>query len=262
MLKAHFRLRDSLLTASVSALLTLPAGADESVYLHVIPVISPDVPSANDSPPSVILEVKDSSAILAEIPSAEVQSETRVLINLARFSEVSDPPEEAHLRPSFLVDYDEPDVEKLSRQLATELGSEPSLEELTHFTWQAIPDKTLGRGWDLASRVATHGEGDCTEHAVLLAALARAAGHPARVVVGTAVVDFGNRYEAYGHAWAEIYDGRQWQRADATEINKDLPVYYLPQHRVRNEGPGYALALMGSLQSTHPRTVEIVQAKP
>ncbi len=262
MLKVRFQLRNSLLTASVSALLTLPTAADESVYLHVIPVIAPELPSATDSPPSVILEVKNSSAILAEIPSAEVQSETRVLINLAQSPEVSEAPEEAHLHSSFLVDYDEPDVEALSRRLATELGSDPSLEELTHFTWQAIPNKTLGRGWDLASRIATHGEGDCTEHAVLLTALARAAGHPARVVVGTAVVDFGDRYEAYGHAWAEIYDGRHWQRADATEINKDLPVYYLPQHRVKNEGPGYALALMGSLQSTHPKTVEIVHATP
>jgi hypothetical protein len=52
--------------------------------------------------------------------------------------------------------------------------------------------------------------GDCNEHAVLLAALARAAGIPARVVAGAVYADDGFYY----HAWNELWLG-DWVSADA-----------------------------------------------
>ncbi len=51
--------------------------------------------------------------------------------------------------------------------------------------------------------------GDCNEHAALMAALARAAGLPARVVVGVVYVDRGFFY----HAWNEVWVGR-WVSLD------------------------------------------------
>lgn len=59
--------------------------------------------------------------------------------------------------------------------------------------------------------------GDCTEYAVLLAAGARAAGIPARVVAGLA---YGSRFvdvpHAFGpHAWVQAWDGRRWVSFDA-----------------------------------------------
>ena len=81
-------------------------------------------------------------------------------------------------------------------------------------TSEAIPDKSMGRAWDTASRVASHGAGDCTEHAVLLAALARSFEIPARVVVGTVILEHEGEWQAYRHAWTEIFDGARWQLAD------------------------------------------------
>ena len=52
--------------------------------------------------------------------------------------------------------------------------------------------------------------GDCNEHAVLLAALARAAGIPARVEAGLVYMD--GRF--YYHAWNSLYLG-EWITADA-----------------------------------------------
>jgi transglutaminase-like putative cysteine protease len=52
--------------------------------------------------------------------------------------------------------------------------------------------------------------GDCNEHAVLLTALARAAGVPARVVAGAVYLDDGFYY----HAWTEMWLGT-WVSADA-----------------------------------------------
>ena len=55
--------------------------------------------------------------------------------------------------------------------------------------------------------------GDCGEHAVLLVALARAAGLPAREVVGLV---YGESLGAFAyHAWAEVWLGR-WVALDPT----------------------------------------------
>ncbi len=61
-----------------------------------------------------------------------------------------------------------------------------------------------------AREVLTSRRGDCNEHAVLLAALARAAGIPARVVAGAVYANDGFYY----HAWNELWVGA-WVSADA-----------------------------------------------
>jgi transglutaminase-like putative cysteine protease len=61
-----------------------------------------------------------------------------------------------------------------------------------------------------AREVLARRRGDCNEHAVLLAALARAAGIPARVVAGAVYANDGFYY----HAWTELWLGR-WVSADA-----------------------------------------------
>lgn len=53
--------------------------------------------------------------------------------------------------------------------------------------------------------------GDCNEHAVLFAALARAVGLPARVVAGVVYADGAFLY----HAWDEVWIGSGWLSVDA-----------------------------------------------
>jgi hypothetical protein len=60
-----------------------------------------------------------------------------------------------------------------------------------------------------ALQVLEAGEGDCNEHAVLLAAMARAAGVPARMVAGVVYLDRSFLY----HAWCEMWLGR-WVSVD------------------------------------------------
>ena len=60
-----------------------------------------------------------------------------------------------------------------------------------------------------ALQVLDMGEGDCNEHAVLLAALARAAGIPTRVVAGAVYLEGAFLY----HAWCEVWLG-QWVPID------------------------------------------------
>jgi len=65
-----------------------------------------------------------------------------------------------------------------------------------------------------ASEVARSREGDCTEHAVLLAALCRARGIPARVAMGLVHSEAAGGF-AY-HMWTECWLGGRWMPLDAT----------------------------------------------
>lgn len=86
-----------------------------------------------------------------------------------------------------------------------------------------INRKSLDVGFATASEVARTREGDCTEHAVLLAAMLRAAGIPSRVVSGLIYVDeFVGQKGVFGfHMWTQALlpgpDGEGvWVDLDAT----------------------------------------------
>ncbi len=78
-----------------------------------------------------------------------------------------------------------------------------------------ITRKDLSRGMGTALDALRDGSGDCTEHAVLVAALARASGMPARVVAGLAYVkDWPGVGDTFGyHMWTEVWVG-QWLPLD------------------------------------------------
>jgi hypothetical protein len=169
--------------------------------------------------------------------------------------------EARHRASSFVVDWDQPALGPLRAALLEEHGASPSLEALRQLSGSAIPDKTMARGWDLASVVARNGAGDCTEHAVLLTALARSVGRPARVVVGVLLADPGDGVAAFGHAWAEIHDGSAWRRVDATPVADRGHVRYLPLFALDDEGPGYAMALAAATQALWVREIEVLESR-
>jgi hypothetical protein len=75
--------------------------------------------------------------------------------------------------------------------------------------------KSYSDNADTALQVLDHKAGDCTEHALLFVALARALGIPAREVGGVAYVSEPKPLFGW-HAWAEIHDGHQWVSIDPT----------------------------------------------
>lgn len=152
-----------------------------------------------------------------------------------------------YLRSStFVIDYDEQSMLDLLNEFQTDYGGSVAAEDMVKFVFEHIADKTYARSFDFASRVASSGAGDCTEHAVLLAALARANGLYARVIFGTLILDLDSGLAAYGHAWTEIHDGSRWQIRDATVPAGDSTaprMRYLPVSILTNEGPGYSIGM-------------------
>ena len=80
-----------------------------------------------------------------------------------------------------------------------------------------IRTKDLSVGYASALETVRTRSGDCTEHALLLAALARADGIPARVLTGFAYVNqFGSEQRVFvPHAWTQAYVDGRWQSFDA-----------------------------------------------
>jgi len=85
------------------------------------------------------------------------------------------------------------------------------LERRVH---EAISVKDYARAFSSAVEALESRQGDCTEHAVLLAALARAVGLPARVAVGLLYVETDNTMGF--HMWTEIFIDGKWIPMDAT----------------------------------------------
>ncbi len=85
---------------------------------------------------------------------------------------------------------------------------------LEKFVHEAVKLKNFSQAFATAAEVARNPEGDCTEHAVLLAALARSRGIPARVAIGL-VYQPATQSFAY-HMWNELWVGDHWLPLDST----------------------------------------------
>ena len=249
-------------SSTALALLAALAGAAsaEALYLSVIPTEVPAGVSVEPSLPlRIALHVPDPRgyASLLGLPAEAVRGDrVETLLRGPLSLPTGDPA--ALLGSTFLVDHAEPAVMALRTELVARHGAAPSLDELVVFVSRAIEHKDLGRGWDVASRVATTRAGDCTEHAVLLAALARSVGRPARVVIGAAVVAHEGRVATLGHAWAELHDGERWHVADAALADGVKPLAYLPFGVLDDEGPGHMLAVATFGATTWVRRVDLL----
>ena len=77
-----------------------------------------------------------------------------------------------------------------------------------------VHSKNFSQAISSASDVVRSQEGDCTEHAVLLAALCRAKGIPARVAIG--LVYYGPVQGFAYHMWNEVWIADGWVPIDST----------------------------------------------
>jgi hypothetical protein len=132
-------------------------------------------------------EGKDKAVLKALEPTRYLQSDNEKVIELARSAVggTKDAAEAARKIEAFVADY--------------------------------IENRSLSVGYASAVEVAASRQGDCSEFAVLTAAMCRAVGIPAQVVAGVAYVDdfMGNRGFG-GHAWTQAYIGGRWVGLDAS----------------------------------------------
>jgi hypothetical protein len=91
-------------------------------------------------------------------------------------------------------------------------GAWESARRIERYVFDTMEEVGFGSAFASAVEVLQHRSGDCSEHAVLAAAMARAVGVPSRVVSGLVHVD--GRF-AY-HMWFEVWVGGSWYALDPT----------------------------------------------
>lgn len=151
----------------------------------------------------------------------------------SRWSEAIRPGEEVgpsaeDLAPSGLLQSDDRRV----RALALAAAPSPSADTrqtalaLSEFVFQQMkPNTHYAQAIATAADTASTLEGDCTEHAMLLAAMCRAQRIPARVAIG--LVYYPSEQGFAYHMWTEAWIGDRWLPLDATRAGGAVSAAYL-----------------------------------
>jgi hypothetical protein len=133
----------------------------------------------------------------------------------------------AFISRSQLIDGSDPAVRAILEKALPKDRSYPPRERaevLRKATDRALPNKNLASAFASAAEAAKSRGGDCSEHAVLLAALLREAGIPARVAAGLVYADrFAGEKNVWAwHVWTQALvpmeggGGLEWVDYDAT----------------------------------------------
>ena len=253
--------------ASLTALTWRPAQAGgPPVLLHEIEVVTSGTVGERLEGVRVEMEIHPDAD---ERPNAllERRGASRVepgkwLLDTRAYPGGTDAVKPAHTGASFVVDFRDSAVTRASHQVANAKGGAAETpERLRQFVREYISSKNLARGYDSASVVATRREGDCTEHSVLLAALARLRHLPARVVHGIVIMRVGEEWRAFGHAWVEVHHRKRWAVLDSA-LESSPAIAYVPLSVLEDEGPGRALSMMGQVGPNDVLRIRLTAPEP
>lgn len=184
-----------------------------------------------------VLSIADDAGALKDLPAGPAQRveprpDGSVLVTVDAAGGLlppdKDAPGDEYLAESMMLPSDDPIVRQLAERAAGSIpATEPGrrAESMRRFVYSHIKQKDLGVGFASAAEVARTKAGDCTEHAVLLAAMLRAQQIPARVVSGLIYAEqFEGARDIFGyHMWTQAWvkadgvsGGGRWVDLDAT----------------------------------------------
>ena len=133
---------------------------------------------------------------------------------------------EEYLKSGPYIITDSPKVKEVAQKLSE--GETDALKlalKAERWVYDNITNKNLGVDFANAVQVLETGSGDCTEHSVLLASILRAAGIPAKVVVGLVYTNTPENAFVY-HMWVKAFVGR-WENLDPSFPYKNFTPLHL-----------------------------------
>ncbi|GIX01517.1 MAG: hypothetical protein KatS3mg112_0454 [Thermogutta sp.] len=128
------------------------------------------------------------------------------------------------IEPNLWIQSDASQIRAIARSIAEDAKGPAALAVgLERYVFQTVKNRDYNQAFLSALDVLRSQEGDCTEHAVLLAALARASKIPSRVAVGLVY----HRDAFYYHMWTELLINGCWIGFDATRGNGGIDAGYI-----------------------------------
>jgi len=126
-------------------------------------------------------------------------------------------PTKEYLQSNTVIQSDDDLVRRIANAIAGDKADPWSIAtELEQYVNGYITEANFTQAFDTAAEVAVNRNGDCTEHAVLLAALCRAQKIPARVAIGLIYLPSGQNGVFAYHMWTEVWIKDRWIPLDAT----------------------------------------------
>ncbi len=173
---------------------------------------------ANDVDPFGLISPRSNQTLHSiTARSAEVTVyQIRPTSSLAKEIEL-DPPTDACRTASTVIQSDDPLIERLAIDLVGQSQQPVEIAaKLTRGVFERISKKNFSRAFASAREVAQALEGDCTEHSVLLVALLRNRGIPARIASGLVYTNSQPQPSMAYHMWVEAWLNQRWLPLDAT----------------------------------------------
>ncbi|HDP35705.1 MAG TPA: transglutaminase domain-containing protein, partial [Candidatus Hydrogenedentes bacterium] len=197
-----------------------PLQADESANMIRSLSITPTGATPNPDADMLRLRITSEDPALLPPEDARQRRDGNIFVitrqdphDASRSEPLSDEESAACLTSDLFIQADHPRITETADDITD--GAETSWDKavrLYSWVYENI-EKEFVLSVPSALDVLEQRKGDCNEHAVLFAALARAAGVPTRVVIGLA---WSRKMQAFGyHAWVEVYAG-QWIAMDPT----------------------------------------------
>ncbi len=176
------------------------------------------------------------------------------------------------IQPTRFLQSDHEEIVALARKAVGDAkDAAEAARRIESFVARYISNKSLSVGYASAAEVLESRQGDCSEFAVLTAALCRAVGIPAQVAVGIAYVEgFGGMEGFGGHAWTQAYLGADARGRDGKWIGLDAAFKgsgrggYDPGHialAVGNGEPGDFFNIASALGQFTIEKLEVQRAK-
>lgn len=222
------------------------------------------------------LRLKDKSVAMPKMPTTDMQTPSDAPSNgvtlvvqrldhaaLAKAPATTYGPEMApYLSPNPVINSDDPAVQAMAKEARGDAKTPYQIaDNLRKYVTDVIKEKNLNVGFATASEVCRNKEGDCSEHAVLLAALGRACGLPSRVVTGLVYVPiFGGSEDIFGfHMWTQFRIGDTWADFDAAQRESDCNPTHIAFNTSSLEGAGLGQIALDLVNVIGNLEIEVVK---
>ncbi|QDU62877.1 Transglutaminase-like superfamily protein [Planctomycetes bacterium Pan216] len=206
--------------------LETPTTGDVDLGYETLVKLDKKVQRAHDTKSITYRLLGDDADTLTSIPETDAQKvlgrdEKSVRLKVSRQvppkdqRTIDDSVATEYLEANAFIQSDNPEIARIAKDL---VGNQPDpwkkVTRLEEWVDKNMTNVAFNIGFATAAEVIQTRNGDCTEHAVLLAALCRAVGVPARVAMGLVYLE---RTHVLGyHMWTEVNIGGKWYAVDGT----------------------------------------------
>jgi transglutaminase-like putative cysteine protease len=168
--------------------------------------------------------------------------------------------ERKYSQPTTFLQSNDGRVQEMARRAsAGETHPSRIAGRMEQYVNRKLTNKNFSTALASAAEVAKNLEGDCTEHAVLLAAMLRAEKIPSRIAVGMVYV---HRHSAFGgHMWTEAWLDGRWIPLDATLGQQGIGAGHikLAVSGFEDDGPAPISSFIPLMQILGDMKIEVVE---